>query len=163
MLTDIFRMDTPLSLHRAISLYTKEPKASKPTSTILTLPDGHALPDREAADLQATPLRSRAWPNLRAAQPREESCSGSSQGASRGPTSRCLASPTRCSATRDVQLQASEEPLVQERSHNRPTEAKRPEACRQEARRGQLPQVRFRCAKIVGAACSPTSWLTIRL
>ena len=133
----------------------------KPTSTILTLPDGHALPNREAADLQATPLRSRA--SLRATQPREEGSSGRSQGTSCGPASRCPASPTRCSATRDVQLQASEEPLVQERSHNRPTEAKRPEACRQEARLGQLPQVHLRYAKSVGAAYTPASWLTIRL
>ena len=117
--------------------------------------DGHSLPSRQASDLQATPLLPRT--GLRSTQPRDEERAEDPLRTSLRSAPRSTSSATRCRGARDARVQAPEEPLVKERPCYRSTQVKRLVARREEARCGQLPQVRSGCANIAGAACSPTS------
>ena len=121
--------------------------------------DGHPISSRQASDLQATPILPRA--GLRSTQPREEERSEDPRRAGIPPAPRRPSSSTGCQGGRDSRLQAPEEPLVEERSRHRSTEAKRLTARGEETRRGQLLEVCSGCAIITGAACSPTSSPTI--
>ena len=112
-------------------------------------------PAWEATDLQATPLLP--WTSVRPSQPRDEERPEDPLRTSLRSAPRSTSSAMRCRGARDARVQAPEEPLVKEQPCYRSTQVKRLVARREEARCGQLPQVRSRCANVAGAACSPTS------
>ena len=95
--------------------------------------DGHVRTDRSPTDLQAPALLPRT--SLRPAQPRDEDRTTTPRRAGCHPTPR-RPHPTRRRRSPDAEVQASEEPLAQERPRHHATQAERPDARDEEAGRG---------------------------